>query len=151
MKAIFVTREDNSMPAVRIRCHDFANYLKKSGVDSEVFSYAEELGAKSGKEEKNMNWLKKCAYNFKAYRRLSSENTIFVLQRFNYHSFAPLFLKLFKNNKLVFDLDDWEAREDIDYFLEMILLENLLNVIYQIVNRHRDQFLLIVIPILLKL
>ena len=120
MKVIFITRENNKMPAVRVRCHNFAKYLEKAGISTEVFSYADALGAKSGKEESSMTWAQKCAYNFKAYRKLSSKDTVLILQRFNYHSFAPLFLKLFNKNKLIFDLDDWEARETIRYYFNRI-------------------------------
>lgn len=120
MKAIFVTRENSKMPAVRVRCYNFSKYLEQAGIKTEVFSYADILGAKSGKEEKNMTWLEKCSYNFKAYRRLSSEKAVLILQRFNYHSFAPLFLKILNKNKLVFDLDDWEAREKIHYYFNRI-------------------------------
>lgn len=120
MKAIFVTREDNKMPAVRVRCHNFAKYLEKAGINTEVFSYADALGAKSGKQEKTMSWAQKCFYNYKAYRKLSSERAVLIMQRFNYHSFAPLFLKLLNKNKLVFDLDDWEARENISYYFKLI-------------------------------
>ena len=99
MKVIFVTREDSQMPAVRVRCHNFARHLQKAGIDAEVFSYADQLKAKSGKEEKSMSWAEKIFYNYKAYRKLSSKKAVLIMQRFNYHSFAPLFLKLF--NKVV--------------------------------------------------
>jgi len=120
MKAVFITREDSKMPAVRVRCHNFAKYLEAAGIKTEVFSYADILGAKCGKEEKNLTWVQKCLYNFKAYSRLCSGDSILILQRCNYHSFAPLFLKLFNKNKLVFDLDDWEAREHIKYYFGRI-------------------------------
>ena len=120
MKVTFVTRENSKMPAVRVRCNNFARYFEKAGIKAEVFSFADELGAKSGKEEKNMTWAQKYLYNFKAFRRLAADDSILILQRCNYHSFAPLILKLMNKNKLVFDLDDWEARENIRYYFNLI-------------------------------
>ncbi|MCG2712672.1 MAG: glycosyltransferase [Candidatus Omnitrophica bacterium] len=120
MKVIFVTRENSQMPAVRVRCYNFAKYLEKAGICTEVFSYADMLGAKSGKDEKHMSWFWKIYYNLQAYRRLSCEDAIFIIQRVNYHSFAPLFLGIFKKRKLILDLDDWEAREDISYYFNRI-------------------------------
>ncbi|MCK4994147.1 MAG: glycosyltransferase [Candidatus Omnitrophica bacterium] len=120
MKVIFITRENSKMPAVRVRCHNFAKHLEKAGIKTEIFSYADVLGAKSGKEEMNMTWAQKCLYNLRAYLRLSSEDAVLILQRFNYHSFAPLLLKMLNKNKLVFDLDDWEARENIRYYFNRI-------------------------------
>ncbi len=120
MKAVFITRENSQMPGVRVRCHGFAGHLRKAQIDAEVFSYADSLGAKSGKDESKMSLFDKCAYNLKAYSKLAQEDTVLVLQRFNYHSFAPLFLKLFNKRKLIFDLDDWEAREEINYYFDKI-------------------------------
>jgi len=120
MKVIFITREDSSMPAVRVRCRDFSRRLQRAGINTEVFSYADIFGAKSGRDERKMGAGEKIRYNFQAYQRLSLEKNILFLQRFNYHSFAPFFLRIFKNYKLVFDLDDWEARENIKYYFNKI-------------------------------
>ncbi len=118
MKVIFITRESADFPAVRIRCHGFAGKLKKAGIDTEVFSFADNLGAKSGKEEKLMSPRDKIVYNIKAFKYLFPKNTILFLQRFNYHSLAPVLLCFLMKRKLIFDLDDWEARENIKYYFE---------------------------------
>jgi len=120
MKVTFVTRENFEMPAVRVRCYGFAEKLKKSGIETEVFSYADHLGAKSGKEEGRMRTVDKVYYNFKALKHLLPKKSILFLQRFNYHSYAPFFLRFLKNWKLIFDVDDWEAREDIKYYFGRI-------------------------------
>ena len=120
MKIIFITRESFDLPAARVRCYGFANALSKHGIDTEVFSYADQLGAKSGKQERFMCVREKIFYNFQAFKYLYSQNAVFFVQRFNYHSFAPLFLKFFKNRKLIFDLDDWEARENNKYYFNKI-------------------------------
>ena len=40
-----------------------------------------------------------------------------MLNRVNYHSFGPLLASLIKKNRIVFDMDDWEMREDPGYIL----------------------------------
>jgi len=120
MKVIFITREGSQMPAVRIRCHGFAESLRKAGMETEIFSYPEELGAKSGAAEHTMRNVDKIMYNMKAFKRLFAKEAVLFLQRCHYHSFAPFFLRIFKNRKLIFDLDDWEARENITYFFNTI-------------------------------
>ncbi len=113
MKVVFVTRESSQFPAVRVRCHGFAKYLNEAGIPAEVFSYADDLGAKSGTEEKEMSLGEKLHYNLKAFRKLSGPDVLIFLQRANYHSLAPLLVKfLKKGSRLIFDLDDWEAREN---------------------------------------
>jgi glycosyltransferase involved in cell wall biosynthesis len=104
------------MPAVRIRCHGFARVLRQHGLAAEVFSYADDLGAKSGKEEQLMSAVDKLFLNIRAYQRLSEHPSIIVMQRCNYHSLAPVVLNVFNRYPIVFDLDDWEAREHIRYY-----------------------------------
>lgn len=117
MKIIFITRENSEMPAVRVRCYGFAKKLESLGVETEVFSFAEHLGAKSGREERFMDSREKVSYNLKAFQYLiRQKKSIIWLQRFNYHSFAPFVLSFLNDNKLIFDLDDWEARENIVYY-----------------------------------
>ena len=108
------------MPAVRVRCYGFARYLNKAGIETEIFSFADNLGAKSGKEEGQMSRLDKLLYNLKAFKYLKSKDTVLVLQRCNYHSLAPLLLNLLFKRKLILDLDDWEARENIEYHFNKI-------------------------------
>ncbi|MFH2136956.1 MAG: glycosyltransferase [Candidatus Omnitrophota bacterium] len=117
-KIIFITRESADMPAVRIRCYGFAGYLQKAGFLAEIFSYADDLGAKTGKEEHFLRVRDKVRLNIMAFTRLvREEEAIIFLQRFNYHSFAPLLIKFLKKTPLIFDLDDWEAREKTKYYL----------------------------------
>ncbi|MFH1460412.1 MAG: glycosyltransferase [Candidatus Omnitrophota bacterium] len=120
MKIIFITRESKEMPAVRVRSYGFAKFLEKAGYETIIFSYADNLMAGSGKKEDKLSIFDKIKYNFKTLKYLSSQKAILVLQRCNYHSFAPLLLALLNRNKLIFDLDDWEAREDIHYYFNKI-------------------------------
>ncbi len=118
MKLIFVTREGYDLAGARIRCYNFARVLKKHGLDTEVLSFADTLGAKSGKEECKLRIRDKLKYNLEAFQKLKRErNVILFLNRFHYHSFAPWFLHLINGNRLVFDLDDWEMRENPEYYL----------------------------------
>jgi len=116
MKIIFVTREGYNLAGGRIRGYNFAKELASRGIETKVLSYADNLGAKDGIHEKSMSLLEKIKYNIAAYRRLScEENAIIVLQRVNYHSFAPLLSHIKKRNHLVLDIDDWEIRENPRY------------------------------------
>lgn len=118
MKVIFITREGYQLSGSRVRCHGFARHLNKHGVETEVFSFADNLGAKYGEEESQMGWVRKIKYNLAAFKRLIKENNknIFFLQRLNYHALAPLLVNLLHKNKLIFDCDDWNIREDPKYY-----------------------------------
>jgi len=120
-KIIFITREGYALSGARIRCHGFARQLSKFGIPVEVFSFADDLKAKFGEEEKQMSLSEKLKLNFIAFKRLAKENedSIFFLQRLNYHSLAPLALNLLRKNQLIFDCDDWNIREDHRYYLKI--------------------------------
>jgi len=117
MKIIFITREGYDLAGARIRCYNFAKELKKYGLYTEVFSFADNLGANSGKEEYKLRIRDKLKYNFEAFKRLKKEKeAIFFINRFHYHSFSPWILNLINGNKIIFDLDDWEFRENPKYY-----------------------------------
>ncbi|MFC1666701.1 glycosyltransferase [Candidatus Omnitrophota bacterium] len=116
MKIIFVTREGYNLAGARIRAYNFSKELRRRGIDAEVLSYADKLGAKDGIYEASMGLSEKIKHNIAAYRKLCChKDAIIVLQRVNYHSFAPLLTCIIKRNRLVLDIDDWETREDPRY------------------------------------
>ncbi len=118
MKVIFITREGYDLPGARIRCYNFAKELVRRGIDAEVLSFSDTLGAKDGMNESKMGVSDKIKYNYLAFRKLiGNKEVIFFLQRFNYHSFAPYLASFFNKNKIVLDLDDWEMRENPEYYL----------------------------------
>ncbi|MFH1778055.1 MAG: glycosyltransferase [Candidatus Omnitrophota bacterium] len=105
------------MPAARVRCYNFAIELKKYGVKTDVLSYYDHIETK---EEYKFTFLDKVKLNLTVFNRLSKEeNSVFFLQRFNYHSFGPYLAKFINKNKLIFDLDDWEIRENPRYILNI--------------------------------
>lgn len=117
MKIIFVTREGYDLPGARIRCYNFAKELSRYGIDTQVFSFSDTLGAKDGQEESQMGISEKLKFNYAAFRRLCAQKgAIFYLQRFNYHAFAPYLVHLVKGNRIILDLDDWEMRDDPKYY-----------------------------------
>lgn len=117
MKVIFITREGYNLPGARIRCYNFSRELSKYGIDTEVLSFSDTLGAKDGEEEFCLSMRDKIKFNYLAFKKLSKEKgAILYLQRFNYHSFAPYLVNIFKKNKLILDLDDWEMRENPKYY-----------------------------------
>lgn len=117
MKLIFITREGYSLAGARIRCYNFARELRERGVDAEILSFADNLGAKCGIFERQMGITEKLRLNLRAMRiLLKKRNTFFYLQRFNYHFVAPYLANLFDKNKTILDLDDWEMRENPRYY-----------------------------------
>ncbi len=117
MKLIFITREGYKLPGARIRCYNFAKELAKYGIDAEVLSFSDTLGAKDGEEESQMGIRDKIRYNWRAFKRLAADKgAFFYIQRFNYHSFAPYLTHLFNKNRIILDLDDWEMRENPKYY-----------------------------------
>lgn len=116
MRVIFVTREGYNLPGCRIRCYQFAEHLKKYKVETEVLSYTDNLDALDGKDEIQMKSYKKLFLNIAAFNKLiNKKNVIVYLQRLNYHSFGPILAQIIRRNKLIFDMDDWEIRENPEY------------------------------------
>jgi len=117
MKIIFITREGYTLPGARIRCYNFAKELCKYGIETEVFSFSDSLGAKDGAEESKMGLRDKITFNYRAFKKLiNDKEAILFIQRLNYHSFAPYSAYLFNKNKIILDLDDWEMRENPKYY-----------------------------------
>jgi len=117
MKVVFVTREGYNLSGARVRCYNFCRELVKQGWEARVFSFAGDLGAKYGEKESEMSGFEKIGLNIRAFHSLikESSDTVFILQRLNYHVLAPLLVSVLKKNKFVFDCDDWNIREDPVY------------------------------------
>ncbi|MCD6080870.1 MAG: glycosyltransferase family 4 protein [Candidatus Omnitrophica bacterium] len=115
---VFVTRERKDLPGARYRAYNFSKYLNSQGIKSQVFSYADTIGALSGDLERFLTFKDKIVLNIKAIKLFAKIiNPIFIIQRFNYHSLAPYLYSKVKKIDYIFDLDDWEFREDITYLL----------------------------------
>jgi len=120
MKIIFITREGYNLPGARVRCYNFARELKRYGLQTEVLSFSDSLGAKDGKEEWKMSATQKITYNTIAFKKLAKEkDAIFIMHRLHYHSFGPYLAYLLNRDRLVFDLDDWEMRENPTYYFRI--------------------------------
>ena len=120
MKTVFITREGYNLSGARVRCYNFARELVRYNVESEVFSFADKLGAEFGENEPRMSLFKKLKLNMLALKALNKKvdkNTIIFMQRLNYHSLAPFLITLFGHNKFIFDCDDWNIRENPKYYL----------------------------------
>ena len=119
MKVIFITREGYNLSGARVRCYNFAGALKNYGVETEVLSFADNLGAKYGEEEREMGLSQKLKYNFQAYRRLKEldNDSLIFMQRLNYHTLTPFLISILKRHKFIFDCDDWNIRENPRYIL----------------------------------
>ena len=113
MKFVFITREGRKDPGARIRCWGFSEKLKERGFDSSVFSFVDGIGAKSGKDDITFTFGEKLKYSYKGFRMLSKEakNSVFIINRFNYHTIPAWLTAKLRNIPFIFDMDDWEARE----------------------------------------
>lgn len=121
MKLIFITREGYDQPGARIRSYGFAKQFQKRGVDTEVFSFVDHLGAKAGKNENNFTPIEKIKLTLRGLKYLfPKKNYIFVVNRFNYHTLPSWLSSLTRRNPCIFDMDDWEAREDVGYYFGLI-------------------------------
>lgn len=118
MKIIFITRESYQLSGARVRCYNFARQLGLWGFETRVFSFADNLGAKYGEGESGMSLFDKFKYNVEAFKDLIKEdkNSVFIMQRLNYHALAPELVSLLRKNKIIFDCDDWNIREDPRYY-----------------------------------
>jgi glycosyltransferase involved in cell wall biosynthesis len=118
MKVFFITRENRDLAGARVRCYGLANELAKSGIETEVFSFPLQLGAKCGEKEFEMSLGRKLKYNLQAFqylkKRVSADDVIFM-QRLNYHTLAPFLISWLGKRKFIFDCDDWNIREDPVY------------------------------------
>ncbi len=105
------------MAGARVRCYRFAHILKARGFETEVFSFADHLGAPFAEAEWSMTLAQRLAYNVRAFRVLAKQErgTVFYIQRLHYHALAPFLLSVLKNYPVVFDCDDWNIREDPRY------------------------------------
>ena len=62
MRVVFITREGYNLSGARARCYNFAKELRKVGIDTEVLSFADNLGAKYGEKEFEMGAIEKIRY-----------------------------------------------------------------------------------------
>jgi len=117
MKIVFISREGYDLPGARIRCYNFSRELSRYGIETEVLSFSDSLGAKDGAREAQMGLGDKIKFNYLALRKIfKQKGAVLYLQRFNYHSFAPYLAHLLQGNRLILDLDDWEIRENPKYY-----------------------------------
>ena len=113
MKFVFITRESREDPGARIRCWDFSEKLRERDFNVSVFSFADRLGAKSGKDDAKFTFREKLKYSYKGFKILLREtkNSVFIINRFNYHAIPAWAAASLRNIPFIFDMDDWEARE----------------------------------------
>ncbi len=113
MDFLFITREGRECPGARMRCWGFSEKLKDKGINADVFSFVDKLGARSGKDDDSFHMWDKLRCVFNGYRLLSrvKDNTVFIINRFNYHTIAPWLISAVRGIPVIFDMDDWEARE----------------------------------------
>jgi glycosyltransferase involved in cell wall biosynthesis len=115
-KLFFITREGLNSPGARNRCYYFSDYMVNQGLNCEVFSFIDKYSPGAGGTEVDMGFFQKSRFICLSFNELFriATNSIFVINRFNYHSIPAWLVALFKNIPIVFDMDDWESREQIE-------------------------------------
>ncbi|HQP91865.1 MAG TPA: glycosyltransferase family 4 protein [Candidatus Omnitrophota bacterium] len=115
---IFITAESRLQAGARVRCFGFAKELERHGFKCRVLSFPDIFGAAFGEKERSINSIEKLILNYKAFKNVlnSGKHAIIFLHRVNYHVFGPLLASIFKRNKVIFDIDDWNMREDLSSF-----------------------------------
>jgi len=133
MKVIFFTTESSNLPGAR-RCYAFSKGLAKKGIKTEVISCAEYLNTSSLKKL-YINDIKKILIQIKIYKRIFKEkDTIFYLQRVNYHCLAPLLIKKLYGNKIILDIDDWSLDANVFRGLSLFNKYKIKNLTVSIIN-----------------
>jgi len=120
MKIIFVTWEGYDFAGPRLRCYGFSEEFKKRNIDSNVFSFIDNLGSREKYLESNLTLREK--FNLLLRNMpylLKEEKCIFVVSRINYHIFPSWLSSFLRKTSYVFDMDDWEFREDIGYYFKI--------------------------------
>lgn len=121
LRVLFITREGRWQPGARIRSYGLSSQLRKMGFDADVFSFADHLGAKAGKDEAYFFLREKTRYAAKGLCCLvRSDRDVFIINRANYHAFPAILASGIKRAPFIFDMDDWEAREKIGSKAELL-------------------------------
>ncbi len=121
MNIVFVTREGYQQPGARIRCYGFAGELQKRGFPAEVFSFVDHAGGNPETDRFHLGLREKLSLLVRGWQELAKKHrTVFVVNRFNYHTFVPWGQSLLRKIPYVFDMDDWEARQDTGYHFHLI-------------------------------
>ena len=114
MKFVFISREGKDSAGARIRSYGWANALRKRyNLDTEVLSFVDALGGVAGVKEKGFGLTRKIRIMAKSIPVISryKKPCCFVINRLNYHSLPAGLIGRLKNFYLVFDVDDWEAKD----------------------------------------
>jgi glycosyltransferase involved in cell wall biosynthesis len=113
-KILFVCNDGYNTTNTRIRCYRFSDELRKSGIETEVFSFKDSLHARyDGFESYKSTPIERLTLLAKAVMRLAREDrsTVFYIQKSGYFAFAPLFVSLIKGNRIILDYDDYEYEQ----------------------------------------
>ncbi|MBU1626203.1 glycosyltransferase family 4 protein [bacterium] len=109
MKIVFVGFSDYSFPYTRVRCYNFAQELKKHGVDAQVLSYQADLAPQfKGSHMYSIGDRDKLLTNLRAMWRLRDKSTILYVQKAYYHTAGPFLLSRLFGHKFILDYDDWD-------------------------------------------
>ena len=114
MKFIFISREGKENAGARLRAYGWAKVLRdRYNLDTEVFSFADNLGGAAGVNEGNFGAYDKLIIAARSITTLIKYKNpcCFIINRINYHSFPVSMICKLKRINLILDVDDWEAKD----------------------------------------
>ncbi len=115
-KILFVCYDGYKSTNTRVRCYRFSAGLAKSGLDSGVFSFKDDLNARyEGFESSKSSLFERISLLLKATAKLMKEDrsTIFYVQKSGYFALAPLIVSRLKGNRIILDYDDYEYGQSL--------------------------------------
>ena len=121
-KVVFLSYEGYKVAPTRVRCYDFCDKLKRSGIDAEVFAYWDSFPWLSHFPFPFRRiWVtEKVCYNLRAFLYLMKKGPIVIVQqRPNYDSVVTFFLWLVNGSRVVLDFDDWTLSYNVFWRVEV--------------------------------
>ncbi|MBI5184533.1 MAG: glycosyltransferase [Nitrospinae bacterium] len=104
-KVLFICHFGYDLPSARVRCYNFADELKRLGIDAEVYSFYD----KQGIDFRVPGDTRRVIANIRAFYKLCGEKkAVLYVQKGDYHFLTPLMLQWLNGNRIIFDIDDWE-------------------------------------------
>ena len=119
MKIIFITQDGIELPTARVRGYSFARKLREFGLETEVLSLRDDLKAPYFADPAFSDF-KKLILGFKLFWHLiDQKEALFYVQKVDYHSLFVYIVALIKGNKIILDIDDWEDKRKVFFWLKV--------------------------------
>ena len=121
-KVVFLSYEGHKVAPTRVRCYDFCDKLKRSGIDAEVFAYWDSFPSlfHFPFPFRRIGVTEKVCYNLRAFLYMLKKGRIIIVQqRPNYDFIVTFFLWLINGSRVVLDFDDWTLSYNVFWRMEV--------------------------------